>query len=176
MWFDFQEVYKRIYDELKEDEIFIEVGSFLGDSTKYFCELIRQGEKPINFIQVDLWENADEYKDYLPKGVTDFQDLYLDNLKEYEDIITPYKMSSYDASLTIPNNLIGAVFIDAAHDYDNVKLDIDCWVKKLKDGGIIAGHDIDYPSVWRACRESFKEFEVNKRSFITYKESYKWKK
>ena len=33
----------------------------------------------------------------------------------------------------------GMVFIDGAHDYDNVKLDIECWLPKTKK--IICGHD-----------------------------------
>ena len=36
------------------------------------------------------------------------------------------------------------IFIDAAHDYDNVFADITEWHKKLKPNGIIAGHDYSW--------------------------------
>lgn len=53
------------------------------------------------------------------------------------------------------------IFIDAEHDYENVKRDID-WAKKMKIP-IISGHDYGtlYPGVKRAVEEAFpKAFEV----------------
>jgi hypothetical protein len=33
------------------------------------------------------------------------------------------------------------VFIDGAHDYENVALDLDLWFPKVVEGGIVAFHD-----------------------------------
>ena len=37
------------------------------------------------------------------------------------------------------------VYIDGAHDFDNVMLDLIVWSRKVKAGGIVAGHDYDRP-------------------------------
>jgi len=54
------------------------------------------------------------------------------------------------------------VYIDAAHDYENVKKDILVWLPKVKQGGIIAGHDVIIGGVKQAVVEIFgnyKQFE-----------------
>ena len=45
------------------------------------------------------------------------------------------------------------LFIDALHDYDSVKQDIELWKGLVIEGGIIAFHDYNYPSVRRAVSE-----------------------
>ena len=44
------------------------------------------------------------------------------------------------------------MFIDAAHDKFNVSRDIMSWLPKITDGGILAGHDINMPSVLKAVK------------------------
>jgi len=50
------------------------------------------------------------------------------------------------------------VFIDANHYYEGVKNDLDAWLPKVKDSGIIAGHDynpVSWPGVIKAVHEVF---------------------
>ena len=62
------------------------------------------------------------------------------------------------------------MFIDAAHDYENVKLDIQHWLPKVRVGGIIAGHDYDprWEGVIKAVDESFsgKNIEIDGLAWI----------
>lgn len=53
---------------------------------------------------------------------------------------------SEHAAGTFADNILDFVFIDAAHDYDNVTKDIKLWSKKVRPGGIIAGHDYCDPN------------------------------
>jgi hypothetical protein len=54
------------------------------------------------------------------------------------------------------------VFIDAAHDYENVKLDIRRWWPLIRPGGMLIGHDFNHkwPGVERAVAECFDLMRV----------------
>ena len=51
------------------------------------------------------------------------------------------KGSSIKISETIDNEALDWVYIDAEHDYRNVKRDINAWFPKVRKGGIVSGHD-----------------------------------
>jgi len=55
--------------------------------------------------------------------------------------ITVMKMPSMEAVKSIPDRSLDFVYIDGAHQFDYVILDLIHWTKKVKVGGIIAGHD-----------------------------------
>ena len=51
---------------------------------------------------------------------------------------------------------VALIFVDGSHDYDEVKLDLELWTPKMKDGGCMAFHDTVnsvWPGVPRAVRE-----------------------
>jgi hypothetical protein len=54
------------------------------------------------------------------------------------------------------------VFLDAAHDYDNVKADITAWRSKVKSGGYLGGHDYQliFPGVMKAVQEEFPQHQT----------------
>ena len=49
--------------------------------------------------------------------------------------------TSLEVSRKIMDESLDFVFIDGAHDFDNVIIDIILWSKKVKKGGIVSGHD-----------------------------------
>jgi len=67
--------------------------------------------------------------------------------KNTEHILTKtiIEKTSQEASKQFPNEFFDLVWIDAAHDYDNVELDIKCWTRTLKKGGLLIGHDYPEP-------------------------------
>lgn len=50
------------------------------------------------------------------------------------------KKRSEDAMSDVPNNL-DFVYIDGCHEYEFVKKDIELYYPKIREGGIIGGHD-----------------------------------
>ena len=54
---------------------------------------------------------------------------------------TILKMKSEEAIAFVPDNILDFVYIDGNHTYSYTLLDIILWNRKVKIGGIIAGHD-----------------------------------
>jgi hypothetical protein len=68
--------------------------------------------------------------------------------------------SSLEAVQDIPDAAYDYVFLDAAHDYESIRADIDAWWPKIKPGGWLAGHDYtDAEGVRRAVDEAFPAAE-----------------
>ncbi|CAK9036948.1 unnamed protein product [Durusdinium trenchii] len=59
------------------------------------------------------------------------------------------------ASAWVADNLLDLVFLDASHNYEALRADLDAWLPKLRRFGILAGHDYSllWPGVCRAVRE-----------------------
>ena len=56
----------------------------------------------------------------------------------------------------VPHGQFDMVFLDAMHDYENVKADIDRWWPRVRAGGLMAFHDYghgDFPGVKLAVDE-----------------------
>ncbi len=76
---------------------------------------------------------------------------------------TCFRCASHAAATLIRDGSLDLVYIDALHDYDNVKVDIDRWLPKVREGGILCGHDYGLsvcPGVTRAVHDFFTSAEV----------------
>ena len=80
--------------------------------------------------------------------------------KKYGNRLIPMEGYSHEVADQLPNNFADIVFIDADHSYASVKQDIEKYTPKLKETGILTGHDIDYPGVNKAVKEMIKDFDV----------------
>lgn len=73
-----------------------------------------------------------------------------------------------------PNDFFDFVFIDGNHSYEYVFRDIVLWLPKIKNGGIICGHDyVNKPGygVIKAVNELFgEEVGIDKKSKVWYNE------
>ena len=57
------------------------------------------------------------------------------------NIIKKHKTTSKEFVKEIADGSLDFVYIDGDHSYDSCKEDINMWLPKIKQGGIIAGHD-----------------------------------
>jgi hypothetical protein len=73
------------------------------------------------------------------------------NLKDFQNIKFISKTSA-EASKDFPDNFFDLVYIDADHSYEAVRKDIQTWISKVKNYGIIAGHDWKLEEVKNAVR------------------------
>jgi predicted O-methyltransferase YrrM len=78
--------------------------------------------------------------------------------RKYKDRLVPIEGDSHKVADKVPN--VDLVFIDADHSYRGCRGDIVAYSPKINPGGILAGHDIDYPGVNRAVNEMVKNYDV----------------
>jgi hypothetical protein len=85
--------------------------------------------------------------------------------------------TSVDAAADVAVGSLDFVFIDAEHTYEGCREDIDAWLVKLKDGGLLSGHDIDntdhtwsanYDGVRRAVEQTASILGVTFETDVDY--------
>jgi predicted O-methyltransferase YrrM len=144
----------------------VEVGTWKGRSAAFMAVEIALSGRAIDFDCVDTWEGSlNEQEHQLDQSVKEGR-LYEEFLSNMEPVIGyfhPIRMRSTEAAKLYPDHSLDFVFIDAQHDYESVCQDIDAWLPKIRQGGVIAGHDYNHDGDWgvgRAVRERFKDFET----------------
>jgi hypothetical protein len=60
----------------------------------------------------------------------------------------------------VPDGSLSFCFIDAAHDYESVKRDLEAWGPKVRADGILAGHDADWHEVKKAVAELVPDYKI----------------
>lgn len=145
--------------DLPKDLIMAEIGCYAGESTMLFL----LSKKIKKYYAVDPWPltylatygGRQEDKRYKygkldcvnPKQLAKIQTAYKD-MKLAEKLfdektrgypVVKIKATMEDAFDKLPE--LDFIYIDGDHNYEPVKLDINLSLKKIKHGGIIAGHD-----------------------------------
>jgi methyltransferase family protein len=116
--------------------------------------LLQQGIEKLYLI--DIWESV-PFLEGCASWDQEWHDKNYETVKEkfkdHPNVII-LKGFSYKMANEIPNETLGLVYIDAAHDYNSVKSDIETYWPKLVIGGIMAFHDYANPEygVWRAVK------------------------
>lgn len=166
-WFDYEAVYDQAVEDAYETipSVFVEVGSWLGRSACYMAELIQISGKPITLYCVDHFEGSEEHKKFLSRKDISLHDQFIENITKggFTDVIKTISEQSVFASRHYFNfDSIDFCFIDASHDYHSVKEDILAWRPKVKQGGILAGHDYSnaHPGVIKAVNEMVPNFHT----------------
>ncbi len=142
-FFTWPRFYKDMVNQFPAGSVFVEIGLYKGASMIYLINQIWLSDKDIKVIGVDHFIGQSE--GLLKK--------FKENTFHIKDWFGLMVMTSKEASTLIDR--VDMVFIDAAHDYESVKEDIELWLPKTK--GVIAGHDYfgGYPGVVRAVDEAF---------------------
>jgi predicted O-methyltransferase YrrM len=155
-WFTYPNLYSYIVSKFPSNSHFVEVGTWKGMSAAYMAVEIINSGKDIKFDCVDTWEYISTQTE-IPESMFDnLYEVFLKNIEPVKDKITPIKALSWDGANHYKDNSLDFVFIDAAHDYESVKKDINAWLPKIKNGGVIAGHDYAWcDDVKKAVNEFF---------------------
>lgn len=152
-WFTYAQFYHSMVQKAIDGSHFVEIGSWKGRSASFMAVEIHNSNKKIKFDCVDTWKGSIEHVDDLFVKEDTLYSEFLKNIEPVKHIINPIRMASLDACKNYEDNTLDFVYIDASHEYDDVKKDIINWLPKVKTGGIIAGHDINCPDVKKAVIE-----------------------
>lgn len=129
--------------QAQKHKLIVEIGSFHGRSTRALAD----NTDGIVWA-IDTWKGSPEHQG-IPE-VKNAEGQFCENLGDLIDYpihkVRPIKGCSFDIAHTFhirtwngPNP--DMIFIDAAHDYESVKADIEAWRPLLAPGGLLCGHD-----------------------------------
>ena len=173
-WFSFPGLYSNVVKLFPENSHFVEIGTWYGRSAAYMAVEIANSNKKIKFDCVDTWVGSDEeiHKKELDVINNTLYEKFLSNIEPVKNYINPIRMESLKAVELYKNNSLDFVFVDASHDYENVKKDIEAWYPKVRSGGILAGHD--YVEVWKGVMQAVDEFLQKENYKLNIKSEFCW--
>lgn len=143
---------------------FVELGCKEGRTTGHVLKTVPDSR----VIAIDPWCAMPQQKD-VTGGETyeewDFAKIeaqFWENVGENKDRCEMLRLTSEAAATKLAGQTFDCIFIDAAHDYANVKIDIRRWWPRVRVGGMCVGHDANHkwPGVERAFAESFCLMDV----------------
>lgn len=119
-------------------ELDFKVGVEVGVAQGWHAEILCQANPQAKLYAVDIWGRYTGYVEY-----HDRIDKYY---REAQERLKPYncelvKKFSNEASQDFADYSLDFVYIDAAHDFMSVAVDLGSWARKVRIGGIVFGHD-----------------------------------
>ncbi len=145
----------QILAEQAEGKVFVEIGSWKGHSAFLIGSVIKQNGG--HLYCVDHWNGNVGATNYYKAHVNNIYDIFEHNMKALHlwDCITPLKMESLEAYKQFEDKSIDFLFIDADHRYTPFLSDLKAWYPKMKEDGIICGHDceIKYSEAWAELKD-----------------------
>lgn len=132
---------EELIELIPKGKVGAEIGIFKGE----FSRILLEKTLPQLFYMIDPWEGR------VMSGDKNGQNIeYIDGDRYYVEHIIPEFLfqphikilRNYSDILSLfPDNHLDWIYIDGAHDYENVRYDLEHSLLKVKSGGFILGHD-----------------------------------
>jgi predicted O-methyltransferase YrrM len=158
-WFNYADLYTQIAKDPKFNKI-VEVGTWKGKSAMYMAVELALSERAVEFYCVDTWEGSGEHQNLEEVKTGQLFNIFLKNIEPVKNYIIPIRKASLEAVKDFANGSLDFVFIDASHEYKDVKADLSAWWPKIKPDGMLTGHDFNWGGVRKAVYEFAKENEL----------------
>jgi predicted O-methyltransferase YrrM len=146
--YSYPEQVRWLADRARDRYSILELGAWLGRCTDALATATRGG-----VTVVDSWAGGSDPDDEVNafQGDEAFA-AYQRNVAHHRNILT-LRMTSAEAWRRLGHASFDMVWIDADHTYERVREDILMWRALLRPGGLLCGHDGEYPGVSRAVHE-----------------------
>lgn len=127
-----------------------------GRFTVYLCGMIHD----MHMTCVDRWapaepsdrEFSETYSNWNHEA--NYQKFKDFSVEQFPGRVKIMRTSTDEAVKMVADASLDFVFIDADHTYEGCLADIRNWTPKVRSGGLICGHDLNWPSVYKAVRET----------------------
>src|SRR5690606_40384967 len=107
------------------------------------------------FFVVDHFKGSPHQADDPDVAAGQLKQVFLSNTRPLRQWITTIEAPSLEASKLFPDYGIDFLYLDASHEYEDVRSDLAAWLPKMKAGATIAGDDFSCEGVSRAVEETF---------------------
>jgi predicted O-methyltransferase YrrM len=140
-------------DNISKNSKMIEIGAYTGESTQIFASTGIFSEinvvEPFKFNESFNNTSIENVQKWI-KVEEEFKNntRFFNNVKLFKDY-------SHNISNIFADKSVDLVYIDGDHSYEAVSKDIELYLPKIKQGGIMAGHDYSksWPGVIKAVDE-----------------------
>jgi len=151
-------------------ELEFKEGAEIGVENGYYSKILCKANPGMFLHCIDPWCAVAYEPEAAAHAVDTKQEKYDERYREAFDVLVPYntniiRQTSMDALKYIEDNSLDFVYIDANHDFPNFINDLHQWSKKVKEGGIISGHDY--------ANFSYKKHNHVKRALDAYARCYR---
>jgi hypothetical protein len=144
--------------QLLKPRVFVELGTYLGNSYFAFCQVVDERHLPTKCYAVDTWQ-GDEHSGY-------YKDTVFNSVQEHNKsycVFSTLLRSTFDeALLGFADKSIDLLHIDGLHTYEAVRHDFETWRPKLSDQAIVLFHDIEVREknfgVWKFWGELCQQY------------------
>jgi predicted O-methyltransferase YrrM len=115
------------------------IGAELGVRKGDFSEYLLANNSDLRMICVDIWATDPSLNE--KHNHKQNYEIYKSKIEPYKNRVSELRMLTSTASETLNDGVLDFVFVDATHTYKAVKEDCQLWIPKLKEGGLLCGHD-----------------------------------
>lgn len=124
---------------LPKGAICAEVGVFHGRNARNIIDICQ----PKTLFLIDMWQTINKKGSQKIHPDEVWEQYYCDICKLAVDnpSVKVLRMDSCKASKLFPDHYFDWIYIDAGHAYEDVTADLNCWSWKVKDNGLLCGHD-----------------------------------
>lgn len=121
-------------------ELIVELGTYKGNSLFSMAQAVKDLDLDTALHGIDTWK-GDEHSGFYGKEI--WKTFKTIRKKYYKDLnLTPHRMLFDQARDKFEDGSIDILHIDGLHTYEAVKYDLENWLPKVKDNGIVMFHDI----------------------------------
>lgn len=113
-----------------------EIGVAAGDHSKLLLDTI----PGLTLYSIDPWVPSFDYCSFRGSTLRNWKEEALNKLAPYPNCHI-MQTTSMEAAQKIPKEMLDFVYIDGAHDFKNIAMDICEWIRRVRPGGILYGHD-----------------------------------